>query len=144
MCVVYFDVVIQLNIEAQYIFPISLYKIKHLLFNRYRVVFRTESNTRFFKQHFFSTQLQCCLTFSWNFCLMPNVACCLIHIQVSSYSETLFIFTIFLSMSISMLCCIYVIYFSFSSSFLFSLWLIVWSHDYTDTLVFWGFFMHTF
>ena len=44
----YFDVVTQLNIEIQYVFPISIYTIKHLLLNIYRVVFRTQWNTRFF------------------------------------------------------------------------------------------------
>ena len=33
--VLYFDVVIQLNIESQYIFPVSLDMIKHLLLNTF-------------------------------------------------------------------------------------------------------------
>ena len=43
VCVI-FRLVIQVNIEAQYIFPASLYTIKHLLLNRYRGVFSTQSN----------------------------------------------------------------------------------------------------
>ena len=44
--VLYFDVVIEWNIEAQYIyiFQVSLYTRKHLLLNRYRGAFRTQSN----------------------------------------------------------------------------------------------------
>ena len=46
-------------------------------------VFQTMNNTLsfFYKQRFFSTQLHCCLTFSW-IELQMLLTCCLIHISI--------------------------------------------------------------
>ena len=52
----------------------------------------------FYKQHFYSTQSQCCLTFSWIERQML-LRCCLIHVSKHHHTNTLFIFTIFVFMS---------------------------------------------
>ena len=59
----------------------------------------TACNTHFFyKQRFFSTQPQCCLTFSW-IELQVLLRCCLMHISIMIVRD-LFIFTLFVPMSI--------------------------------------------
>ena len=58
-----------------------------LLFLNFVTIF---VNTCFFyKQHFFSTQPQCCLTFSW-FGFQVLLRCCLVHISIIIISRPIF------------------------------------------------------
>ena len=52
----------------------------------------------FYKQRFFSTQPQCCLTFAW-IQVQMLLRCCLIYISIIIHTETLFTFTVFVCMS---------------------------------------------
>ena len=78
--------------------------------------------TLFYKQRFFSTQPQCCLTFSW-IELQVLLRCCLIHRSIIILRDFLYFIYLFscldLGLSISYLCHLFL----FSS--LFSLWLII-------------------
>ena len=78
--------------------------------------------TLFYKQRFFSTQPQCCLTFSW-IELQVLLRCCLIHRSIIILRDFLYFIYLFscldLGLSISYLCHLFL----FSSSF--SLWLII-------------------
>ena len=78
--------------------------------------------TLFYKQRFFSTQPQCCLTFSW-IELQVLLRCCLIHRSIIILRDFLYFIYLFscldLGLSISYLCHLFL----FSS--LFSLWLVI-------------------
>ena len=75
------------------------------------------STTAFFKQHFFSSQLQCGLTFSW-IDLQMLFRCCLIRISIIILWHILHLVYLCPSLGVQVyLCHIFVIYFSFSVSF---------------------------
>ena len=80
----------------------------------------------FYQRCFSSTQLQCCITFSWME-LQVLLRCCLIHVSMVMIKHFLCLLHLHpcldLGLFMSYLCDL----FSFSSSF--SLWLIKWSKE---------------
>ena len=75
--------------------------------------------TFFSKHRFLSIQLQCCLNFSW-IELQMLLRCCLIRMKHKHhYLETLFIFTVFVTMSRPRSICIVYMWYFFIFIFIF-------------------------
>ena len=70
----------------------------------------------FYKQHFFSTYPQCCLTSSW-IELQTLLRCCLINIDIIIPRHFLYLLYLCLRLDVGLLCLIYVIYFHFHLHF---------------------------
>ena len=88
-------------------------KVVAKYFQKNHHFFSQARNTRFFfKQRFFSTQPQCCLTFSWTE-LQILLRCCLLHnISIIILRHFLYLLCLGLGLFVSYLCDLFFIFIS--------------------------------
>ena len=81
VCSILFILYAFLFLSVYFWFSSMAYNVYHTYMDDQQCWGSLPGHTFFYKQHFFSTQTQCCLRFSWTQ-LQMLLRCCLIHISI--------------------------------------------------------------